>query len=198
MLNDFLKTEYEQCISLIKYYDERHFSIVKYAVGLASGIPAFLVSIYRFGPTEIKAHIWTLTGVVSFMTFLSFVILYIVLVQNRLYFIYPTRQVNEIRRLCVNELSEDIGFNNQMYTSTNFSAWKWFSTQTLLILFVALQAGIFLGISIYSFRYNPTDQGLELCIASLVSVVFTAFIFFAVATYLTFASKVNADKSIHK
>ena len=46
-MNDFLKTEYEQCLSLIKYYDERHHSLVKYASGLSSAFPSLLMAIYH-------------------------------------------------------------------------------------------------------------------------------------------------------
>ena len=197
-MNDYLKSEYDQCFSLIKYYDDKHLSLVKYSVGLSSGIPAFLIAIFRFGPADIKAQIWALTGLVTLMTFLSLLILYVVLVQNRLYFIYPARQVNAIRKLYIEKMIDEECFHNQMYVSTKFNAWKWLSSQTLLILFVAFQIGVFLGVSVFSFNYNPNAESSLIYMAGLVGFIFFVVIFLLAAIYLSVASTATADQSIHR
>lgn len=197
-MNEFLKTEFDNCMSLIKFYDEKQFSLVKYSVGLSSGIPAFLIAVFRFGSDDLKAQMWTLTGLVSLMTFFGLLILYVVLVQNRLYFVYPARQINSIRKSCIEKMEDENKFQNQMYVSTNFNAWKWNSSHTLLMLFVALQLGIFLGLSIYSFNYSVNEQTSQLCIAGSVSLLFSIIIFLIAAKYLSVTGKASADKSIHR
>ena len=48
-MNEFLEAEYEQCLSLIKYYDERCHALVNYASGMSSALPSLLLAIYRLG-----------------------------------------------------------------------------------------------------------------------------------------------------
>lgn len=195
-MNEFLRIEYEQCLSLLKYYDERHNSLVKYASGMSSAIPTLLLAIYQLGGNAVH-YFWQFTLVISLVTTLGLLSIFTVLIQTRLYFIYPVRQVNSIRRQNLKELNEE-GFENQMYLSTSFSAFKWFSSHTLLNLFVAAQAGIFAGLSIYSYLKLSYSLENNVSISTGVAVFFTLFLFGASALYLYKSSKYHPDKCIHR
>jgi len=116
---------------------------------MSSAIPSLLLAIYQLGGNT-EQYFWQFSLLISLVTTLGLASIFTVLIQTRLYFIYPVRQVNSIRRYSLEELGE-IGFENQMYLNTSFNAFKWRSSHTFLNMFVAAQAGIFAGFSIYSY-----------------------------------------------
>lgn len=192
-MNEFLKTEYEQCLALIKHYDERHYSLVMFSSGLSSAIPSLLLAIFQLGAGA-ASHFWQLTMLISIVTAVGLMSIFTVLIQTRLYFIYPVRQVNSIRKYSIEiEKLGDENFQNQMYLNTSFSAFKWSSTHTLLNLFVALQVGAFVGLAIYSSQ-SANQVGLSV----LIGLLFSLLLFGFSAWYLHTNSKYHPDKSIHK
>lgn len=195
-MSNFWETEYKECLSLLKYYDERHQSLVKFAAGLSSAIPSLLMSIYGLKNIN-QAIFWNFTLFISALTALGLITIFTVMVQNRLYFVYPTRQVNALRQYF---LSEDGNkFNqNQMYLSTTFNAFKLLSTQTLLNLFVCLQIGLFIGISRFSYSFDGIEIDL-LIKKSACYAIFTSIVVFIIASlYLHTESKKHPDMSIHR
>ena len=194
-MNEFLKTEYEQCISLIKYYDERHHALIKFASGMSGALPSLLLAIFQLGGNA-ALYFWQFTLIISLVTTLGLLSIFTVLIQTRLYFIYPVRQVNSIRRYSLETMSED-AFDNQMYLNTSFNAFKWSSTHTLLNLFVAMQVGVFAGLAVYSYM---TISNYQECIISFpigAGFFFTIMLFISSAIYLHQSSKHHPDKSIH-
>jgi hypothetical protein len=196
VMNDFLKAEYEQCYSLLKYYDERHQSLVKYATGMTSAVPTLLYMVFQIGDST-SQYFWHFTFIISILLSIGLLSIYTVLIQTRLYFIYPARQLNAIRKYCIDELNQQ-SFENQMYTSTTFNAFKLLSTQSMLNLFVALQAGIFASLSMFS--YKMLENKLECIISSSLSagLIYSFLLFFLSAYYLHTSSDYHPDKSIHK
>ena len=193
-MDDFLKTEYEQCISLIKYYDERHQSLVKYCAGLSSAVPSLLLAIYQLGGDAVT-HFWKFTSLISGVTAIGLLALFTVLIQTRLYFIYPARQVNAIRRVFLE--SQSVFSDNQMYLDTTFNAFKWSSSHTLLNAFVALQVGAFAGLFVYSIDPDSSAQAYVFSIAAAVCLLVTAITFGVAAWYLHSKSKQHPDVSVH-
>jgi len=192
-MDEFLKIEYEQCLDLIKYYDERHHSLVKYCAGLSSAVPSLLLAIYQLGG-QAANHFWEFTALIAGVTSLGLLALFTVLVQTRLYFIYPVRQVNAIRRVGLD--SQTVFSNNQMYLDTNFNAFKWTSSHTLLNVFVALQIGAFVSLLIYSLCANSYGED-RIVPAAGIGLVTSILVFGASAWYLHTKSKQHPDKSIH-
>ena len=195
-MDDFLKTEYEQCFSLIKYYDERHQALVKYASGLSGAIPSLLLAIYQLSGNA-EQYFWEFTFIISLVATIGLLSIFTVLIQTRLYFIYPVRQVNSIRRYGLEQLEENI-FNNQMYLSTSFNAFKWTSSHTLLNFFVSMQVGIFAGLTAYVYMLLKYPQQCTITIAVIIAVVFSLILFSASSLYLYVNSKYHPDKSVHK
>lgn len=195
-MNDFLKTEYEQCLSLIKYYDERHQSLVKYASGMSGAIPSLLLAIFQLG-NGAEQYFWQFTFIISVVTTIGLTSIFTVLIQTRLYFIYPVRQVNSIRKHSLANI-ENTAFENQMYLNTTFNAFKWSSSHTLLNFFVALQVGAFAGLAAYValllVRYEQCVVGLSMSFGLLFSLI----LFGVSSLYLYKSSKYHPDRSIHK
>lgn len=193
-MDEFIKTEYEQCLSLVKYYDERHQSLVKFCAGLSSAVPSLLLAIFQLGD-DVAIHFWKFTAVISIGTALGLLAMFTVLIQTRLYFIYPVRQVNAIRKEVL--INQSNFSNNQMYLDTNFSAFKWTSSQTLLNAFVALQVGLFVGLFVFSIYFNTVDISCLSWYAVIAGLTFALAIFGLSAWYLVSKSKLHPDASVH-
>ena len=193
-MDEFIKTEYEQCLSLVKYYDERHQSLVKFCAGLSSAVPSLLLAIFQLGD-DVAIHFWKFTAVISIGTALGLLAMFTVLIQTRLYFIYPVRQVNAIRKEVL--INQSNFSNNQMYLDTNFSAFKWTSSQTLLNGFVALQVGLFVGLFVFSIYFNTVDISCLSWYAVIAGLICALAIFGLSAWYLISKSKLHPDASVH-
>jgi hypothetical protein len=194
-MDDFLKLEYQECLSLIKYYDERHQSLVKFAAGLSSAVPSLLLGIYKIG-SEVAPYFWNFTALVAGMTAMSLLGLYVVLIHNRLYFIYPTRQANAIRAMALDQVKE-IFQCNQMYTTTDFNAFKLKSTHSFLNGFVALQIGVFISLMIYSLFIDVLPRIVLLISAVFSGCIMVIAVFGVSGIYLYVQGKKHADEAIH-
>jgi hypothetical protein len=194
-MNEFIKLEYEQCMSLLKYYDERHQSFVKFAAGLSSGVPALLLAIFQLGH-DANQYFWQFTALISLVTAIGLLSIFTVLVQLRLYFVYPVRQVNALRRYMLEHVASDF-HENQMYLDTNFSAFKWSSAHTLLNAFVALQIGLFVGLFTYSVEIVRTVTECRFAIAVVTASIVSMICFGLSAWYLYSKSKAHPDISVH-
>lgn len=193
-MNEFHKLEYEQCYDLVKYYDERHQSLVTYASGLSSAIPSLLLAIYQLGDKAI-ANFWNFTAIIAAVTAIGLLSLFTVLIQTRLYFVYPARQVNSIRKFCLDKFGE--GLPNQMYLNTTFNAFKWSSSHTLLHLFVAMQVGAFIGIGLYASQFGNIEHHSLIAQSATFASIATAVLFFGSAWYLHSNSKKHPDQAVH-
>lgn len=193
-MNEFLKLEYEQCLKLINYYDERHHSLLKYACGLSSAVPSLLLALWNIKDSDNK-YFWLFSTLISFATTVSLLSIFTTLVQTRLYFVYPARQVNAIRKYCLLSNATDF-LDNQMYLDTRFSAFKLLSTHTILNGFIALQIGVFFGITIFSYFFSKQMLS-SLYLAFVFGGALSVFVFLLSAWYLYTKSKYHPDISIH-
>lgn len=195
-MNEFLKLEYEQCLSLIKYYDERHQALVRYCAGVSSAVPSLLLGFYQLG-ADVTPHFWSFTALVAGITTIGLLAIYTVLIQTRLYFVYPARQVNAIRKAALKEVA-DIFDCNQMYTDIRFNAFKWSSSYSLLNIFVALQVGAFLGLTVFALCVNSLSRRWLTFIAITIALVTAALIFSISGRYLYIRSRSHPDVSVHR
>lgn len=194
-MDDFLKIEYEQCLSLMKYYDDRQMSLMKYATGLSSSVISIIFAFHKINnsPSNID---WGFISIISLVTIFGLLTLLLSMAQNRLYFIYPARQVNAIRNTFLSMVKDKFQ-NNQMYTSTSFSAFKWFSTQSLMIVFVGLQVGIYSGLLYYSTIIAKTKKAPCLWWPIIIMLVVSLILYAGLGVYLVEKSKQSPDKSVH-
>jgi hypothetical protein len=116
------------------------------------------------------------------------------MLQNRLYFVYIARQINAIREFLLATDSPDFK-NNQLYTSTSFSALKQSSVHTFQLIGAAMLCGLYAGSFAYGiahkYKYAMAWALLTFIIVSLISII-------GGIKYLAQASCKTADKAIHE
>ena len=194
-MDKFEEIEYKQCLASLKYYDDRYLSILKFATGISSAVPPVIFALYNLD-IETDLEYWNFVTFLSLITALGLSALFVAMIQNRLYFIYPARQVNSIRK------SQFLGknppiFQNQMYTDVDINAFKWMSSQTLMNVFVSFQVSFFLGMAHFSINIEKFTNNSSIY-GSLSVVVITALLIFCFSSlYLSIKSKFHPNISVH-
>jgi hypothetical protein len=194
-MDKFEEIEYKQCLASLKYYDDRYLSILKFATGISSAVPPVIFALYNLD-IETDLEYWNFVTFLSLITALGLSALFVAMIQTRLYFIYPARQVNSIRK------SQFLGknppiFKNQMYTDVDINAFKWMSSQTLMNVFVSFQISFFLGMAHFSINIEKFTNNSSIY-GSLSVVVITALLIFCFSSlYLSIKSKFHPNISVH-
>lgn len=195
-MNDFLKLEYERCMDLVKYYDERHHSLMRFAVSLSSAVPTLLLGIYGLG-ANIGTVFWNAAAVICLVTMFGLLSTLAAITQTRLYFIYPARQLNAIRGESLRTVAKSFT-DNQMYLDTTFNAFKWNSTHTIQQAMVAIQIGLFGGVFVFAWNISVLAQVNNICISFIVALLVTSAAFLTSANYLVKKSSFRPDIAIHQ
>jgi hypothetical protein len=195
MAHEYLQKEYELCFQQLRFYDERHESILTYTFNLTAAAATAVFAIYKLlnGATPV---FFKFAATLSGLVFIATLLLFMALLQNRLYFVYVARQLNAIRAYLMEV--EAKGFkNNQMYTSFDFPALKPFSVHTFTLMGAALISSLFAGGCAYAI--GPA-LGHARCLAIGVATVLVVLV--AEATggirYLLISGKKPADQAIHR
>lgn len=194
-MNEFLKLEYERCMDLVKFYDERHHSLMKFSAGLSSGVPTLLLGIYGLG-TNITPVFWDVAAFICLITMVGLLSILAAITQTRLYFVYPARQLNAIRRESLLADAKDFT-NNQMYLDTTFGAFKWNSSQTIQQAIVALQVGLFAGLALFAWNAISASRASNVIASSIVALLTAVLVFLISARYLWTRSAFHPDKAVH-
>ena len=139
--NVFLHKEYELCFEQLRFYDERQTNLLKYQVTLTSAVATAQYALlklfnsltHEFFLSLVFLSVIVLTG--SLLIFLS-------MLQNRLYFVFMARQINAIRGFLTKH-EAPMFTENQLYTKTDFSAIKPFSVHTYKLVGAAFITSLF-------------------------------------------------------
>ncbi len=194
MKNDYLHKEYELCFEQLRFYDERQISLLKFLFTLTSAVAAAQFALYKlFGSPTKDFHICLsflaiIVSVGSLLIFLS-------MVQNRLYFVFIARQINALRRHLLREEAPTFA-ENQLYTKTDFSAIKPFSVHTYLLLGSAFITSLFGGVFVYGLCQIVAGQPCWPTVTvaySLLTVAMTVGGYF----YLKTQGARRADEAVH-
>jgi hypothetical protein len=195
MANEYLTKEYELCFEQLRFYDQRHENILMYTFSLTAAAVTAQFAIYKLlsGATVI---FFQFAATLSGLIFVASLLLYMSLLQNRLYFVYVARQLNAIRGYMMETEAKNFK-NNQMYTSFDFPALKPFSVHTFTLIGVALISSLFAGGCSYAIGPALGHAG---CLAlgfetGLVVLIAEAF---GGIRYLLNAGKRPADQVIHR
>jgi len=189
---DFLKTEYTQCIDLVKYYDGRHIDLLKFASGLSAAVPTVVFSFFKLSDAA-ALGIWNFVTFIALVTAISLLAIFASMVQNRVYFIPPARQANGIR---VKLFPSGNDVKNLMYTSTSVPVLDIFSTQTTQMIFVAFQTAVFFGLADYSNRHSVVPSP-SLTDSAWLTVKVAGGLMVLAFAYLWFRGRQTADDSIN-
>jgi hypothetical protein len=195
MANDYLIKEYELCFKQLRFYDTRHENLLKYLCSITSAVATAQFAVYQLlhGATT---QFLVCEGLLSGLVFIGTVLLFLAMLQNRLYFVFIARQLNAIRGYLM-EVAADGFEKNQMYTSTNFPALKPLSVHTLQLLGAALISSLFAGASLYGI-FGFFTCNLNILIAGVTCL----FVFIVEAgggmIHLYFQGRKTADSAIHR
>lgn len=194
-MDDFLKLEYQGCLDLLKYYDDRHMSLVKFTTAVSSSVVSLMFGFYTLSPSA-HPYFWHFSGALTGVAGVGLLAIFAAMVQNRLYFVYPARQVNAIRRAMLRQLTTEFS-ENQMYLTTDIRPLKPLSMHTLMNFLVALQIGVLLAFSWLATAVDLTDIAGSLVRAVVLAAVTTTILFVLSALYLVQLGKYHPDKAIH-
>ena len=186
-MDKFEEIEYKQCLASLKYYDDRHLSLLKFATGISSVAPPIIYALYNLD-IETDLDYWNFMTFLSLITAIGLSALFVAMIQNRLYFIYPARQVNSIRKSQFQSKNPPV-FQNQMYTDVDINAFKWMSSQTLMNLFVSFQISFFLGMAYFSINIEKFTNSSSIFNSLFVVIIAALLIFGFSSLYLSIKSK---------
>lgn len=193
MANEYLLKEYEFCFEQLRFYDSRQESLLKYLCTLTSAIATAQFAVYQLlhGAT---VEFYRCEAITSGLVFIATVLLFLAMLQNRLYFVFIARQLNAIRGHLMTVAAE--GFTkNQLYTSTNFPALKPLSVHSFQLVGSALISSLFAGAASYGLMASWSMTSV-FCKAGIVT---TAALIVEVGggiIHLLQGTK-SADKAIH-
>jgi hypothetical protein len=194
MNHDFLMKEYELCFEQLRFYDSRHSDILKFLFTLTSAVATAQFAIYKFFKTPTKGFFMCQTFLSS-IVFIASALLFLSMLQNRLYFVYITRQINAIRKFFLETEAHEFK-DNQLYTSTDFPAFKPFSVHIFQLLGAALISSLFAGVSAYSV-YPALDRPPCWWFAATVFLLVALVEVIVGITYLALLGQKTADEAIH-
>ena len=194
MASDYLLKEYGVCHEQLRFYDDRHSDILKYLFSLTSLVATAQFAVFKFlqGPTS---GFFACQAILSFIVFIASLLLYLAMLQNRLYFVFTARQINAIRDFFIRTEAGEFK-NNQLYTSTDFPAFKPSSVHTFQLIGAALISSLFAGISTYA-ALSAFSGTSSLGFGIVVSVIIAGTEIFGGIKYLRYGGKGTADEIIH-
>lgn len=193
--NQFLLKEYEMCFEQLRFYDTRSSNLLKYLFALTTSVATAQFAIYKLNQT-FNESFYIFQVFLSAIVFIASVLLFLSMLQNRLYFVYIARQINAIRGFFLNIDSSEFK-SNQLYTSTNFPALKPFSVHTFQLLGSAMLCGLYAGslaCGISSLSKNPENK---LIWGSCVFILMSILLSIIGAVYLSKTGSKKADNAIH-
>ncbi len=193
--NQFLLKEYEMCHEQLRFYDSRSNDLLKYLFTLTSSVATAQFAIYKLNES-FDNRFFTLQAFLSFVVFIASALLFLAMLHNRLYFTYTARQINAIRDYLLATDSPEFK-NNQLYTSTNFSALKPSSVHTFQLMGAAMLCGLYAA----SFTYGVLNISQQSTIALLWGFLTFSIVSLVAgiggAVYLAKASSKTADTAVH-
>ncbi len=194
MANEYLMKEYELCFEQLRFYDTRHDSILKYLLSLTSAVATAQFAIYKL-LHGLTVNFFLCQAFLSFIVFIATILLYIALLQNRLYFVYVARQLNAIRGFLMQTEASNFN-NNQLYTATDVSAIKPASVHSLQLLGATLLSSLFAGVTYFA-MYAALWEEKKYCIAVIVTIVVALIEIGGGIKYLKKSDTMSADEIIH-
>jgi len=194
MSNEYLVKEYELCFEQLRFYDTRHSAILQYLFSLTAAVATAQFAVYKFlaGPTK---GFFACQAFLSGVVFIATLVLFLAMLQNRLYFVLIARQLNAIRGYLMKTEAPDF-HSNQLYTTTDIPAVKPSSVHTFQLLGAAFISSMFAGVSAYAI--GPS-LGTSPCLgtATIVATVVAIGEIGGGILYLTERGSETADKAVH-
>lgn len=192
-MTKFLYKEYEECFKQLRFYDERQSNFIKYVTTISSLTGTILLGFMKYFEDDMSLFL-IFQSIISFIVFICLIFILLSMIQNRLYFTFVARQINAIRKYLLENESSTFK-DNQMYLSTDFSAFKLLSVQTLMIFGVSFVSSIYISSSAFSLltlieKVNYIYLFIFFILILLCQILFSY-------KYLIKNSEKKADEAIH-
>lgn len=193
-MDEFTKVEYQACLDLLKYYDQRQASLLQFSALLSSAVGTAMLAIIKDSQV-ITVPFLQLLAIAAGATVVGLGAILAMMVQTRLYFVYPTRQVNAIRKA---ELAR-IGpvFETHMYVDTAFPAWKLRSAHAATLALVCIQIGVFAAVSAFAANGQLAFGISNFLRSGSLGALIATLSFITAANYLSKNGTVSADHAVH-
>lgn len=170
MAHEYLLKEYELCFEQLRFYDTRHEDLTKFLFTLTSAVAAGEFAVLEFLKSTTPTFYISL-AVLSLIVFVATILLYVAMLQNRLYFVFVARQINAIRAYLMT--AEAPAFTaNQLYTRTDFPAFRLRSLHAAHLVGAALVSSVFAGSTGYGLASSVTlgnSPAIAVAVACLVA-----------------------------
>jgi len=145
--SEFLLKEYEMCFEQLRFYDMRQEEMLKYMFTLTSAAAAAQFAILQF-LGQASMIFFAAQGFFCIVVFVATVLLYLMMLRNRLYFVFVTRQLNAVRKHMLE--TEAPGFaDNRMWLASDFPAFKWGSVHTFQMLGAVVISALFAAAAVF-------------------------------------------------
>jgi hypothetical protein len=194
MSNEYLYKEYELSYKQLQFYDTRQSDILKYLFTLTSAVATAQFAVYKIilGFTQ---GFLACQAFLSIVVFVATLLLFMAMLENRLYFFYMARQLNAIRGYLMQTEAGDF-HNNQLYTSTDFPALKPSSVHSFQLLGAALLSSLFAGLSVYAL-YPALGRQANALVSCIVFILVASAEILGGMKYLALSGRKTADQAIH-
>jgi len=150
----FLEADFNQCFQQMRHYDSQLFEAVKFLTTAYVGLIGIGIGLYEFGIKECRD--FTIPVIASFLVALFLgLFMYMFIIRNRVYYVYVTRYVNEIRKTFLEK--KPLGFENKSGMYTNYKQppfFNWRSSQAYLMYVISVVNAILFGAIIFIWCSN--------------------------------------------
>lgn len=196
MKTDFLIAEFQECFAQMRYYDTVQTKMFNLSLLLASIFVTALWAIAQVDRTYFVQNLGLVIQFSSLFLLIFNVISLTIVLRNRVYFVFCTRQMNTIRWFLIRKEVPSFLPKNQMYLSENFSMYKPFNVHSLIAyIFVLFIAGcVWLIVSFSPQHTTLLDRNLWTVWTTIFS--FLLGIFF-IPLFFSWHDKQSSDKVIH-
>jgi hypothetical protein len=195
--DEFLLKEYELCFEQQRFYDTRQATTLKFLFSLTASVATAQFAILKFVGNASDKYYLT-QAFLSVVVFIASVLLVMIMVQNRLYFVYATRQLNAIRAHFLDTQTGKFR-DNQLWTSTDFPAVKPHSVHMYQLRGAVFMSSLFAGSTAFAFCAEWTDNNT--CAQLIIAVCAVLGVTFVEERwangYLRRKSAQSADEAVH-
>jgi hypothetical protein len=193
--NQFLLKEYEMCFEQLRFYDSRSSDLLKYLFTLTSAVATAQFAIYKINQS-FDERFYACQAFLSVVVFVASLLLFMSMLQNRLYFVFTARQINAIRGFLLR--IDSPGFtDNQLYTTTDFPALKPSSVHTFHLIGAAMLCGLYAGSFVYGVLSSLQVKNAAFIWAIACFVLVSTVSIVGGAIYLGKLGTKTADTAIH-
>ena len=190
---DYLMKEYQLCFEQLRYYDTRHTATLKYLISLASAVATALFALYKYfgAPNPVYYNLQSLLAV---LVWVGSLLLYLSMVENRVYYIRIARQINMIREFFLKSDAAEYRPRNQLWRSPKMAMFRFGSLHTHQLMGGALISSVFFGLFVCSIL-SSNGLGRPVTAGIIGASLCFGCVFAGSAVYLSIESKksVNMD-----